>query len=229
MSKLICCSHHSKEHEHYSIQGSRLPFHEGKTKWSLMNFSTDLPKHEQIMVFKDVFSELQSHMAFLKFQSSEDPDPSDEDTIKVYFTNKYNKYVVNGVAWDSPFIFKNNPSTIAVGYFPDSQYRGHIFVDDTKFFTLKHESQGFRLRQIIKHELGHILGLRHTDAPNDLMNPIYSPDSDFTEDTLMGLATLYKQERIKSLQTLDAKILIETTMVTKKPKKLNWFTKLFGL
>jgi hypothetical protein len=223
--KKIKCSH-KETHQAYSVQGSKMPFKNGVTEWSLMNFSKDLPKHEQILIFKDVFCEFQSHMPFLKFKSIKSLSHENMGSIKAYFVNKNGDINLKNGVLRCPFKF--DKETIAVGYFPNSEERGHIYIDDTKFFTLKNEKQGYKLKQVLKHEIGHILGLRHSANPEDLMYPKYSPIADFTKDSISGLIHIYEDDIKKSFKrSINAQVLLETVLEDKVLKKRNFFKRIF--
>ena len=66
---------------------------------------------------------------------------------------------------------------LAHGYFPPvngDTAAGDIHFDTADSWKLGWGGPGFNIYQVLAHEVGHALGLGHTDVPNSLMNPFYS-------------------------------------------------------
>ena len=70
---------------------------------------------------------------------------------------------------DMPF---DGPGGIyAHAYFPKG---GHIHFDDDERYTA-HSNSGFNLQFVAMHEMGHALGLEHSDVAESVMSPHYEP------------------------------------------------------
>lgn len=71
-------------------------------------------------------------------------------------------------------------STLAVGFFPPpngNTAAGDIFFDAGENWTINSldgNTSTIDVYQVAAHEIGHAIGLAHTDVPNSLMNPYYS-------------------------------------------------------
>ena len=70
----------------------------------------------------------------------------------------------DGDAFDGP------GGTLAHAYFP--QYGGDVHVDDTEFWTID-SFKGTNILQTMVHEIGHSLGLSHSDVRAAIMAPFY--------------------------------------------------------
>ena len=95
--------------------------------------------------------------------------------------------------------FDGPGGTLAHAYFP--QYGGDVHLDDTEYWTIE-SFKGTNLLQSITHELGHSLGLSHSDVRNAMMAPFYRG-----WDPYMRL----DQDDIIAIQALYGKKLLETT------------------
>jgi len=89
--------------------------------------------------------------------------------------------------------FDGPGGTLAHAYFP--QFGGDIHIDSSESWTLRTVT-GTNLLQTITHEIGHSLGLSHSDVGNSVMAPFYrhyDPDqpSLLTGDDVKAIQTLY--------------------------------------
>merc|ERR1719474_1452987 len=90
--------------------------------------------------------------------------------------------------------FDGPGGTLAHAYFP--QYGGDIHVDDTEYWTIS-SYRGTNLLQTMTHELGHSLGLSHSDVRSAIMAPFYrgwDPFMKLDEDDVRAIQSLYGQK-----------------------------------
>lgn len=97
-----------------------------------------------------------------------------------------------GHAFDGPF------GVLAHGYYPPNNggsQAGDMHYDETECWEAGLDGIGdgcFSIYQVTAHEIGHALGLDHTDVPDSLMNPFYSEA--FTgpqADDIAGMQRIY--------------------------------------
>ena len=90
--------------------------------------------------------------------------------------------------------------TLAHAYFP--QFGGDVHVDDTEYWTIG-EYKGTNLLQTMVHELGHSLGLSHSDVRDAIMAPFYrgwDPNFKLSADDKRAIQALYGKKVIKTPQ-----------------------------
>ena len=85
--------------------------------------------------------------------------------------------------------FDKSGGTLAHAFFPrQGRASGDMHFDDDEFWTLGSFS-GINLTQVAVHEIGHSLGLEHTNVRGAIMFPSYEgyrPDLDLAEDDIRG-------------------------------------------
>lgn len=111
----------------------------------------------------------------------------------VHIEIRFEKYEHgDGDSFDGP------GGTLAHAYFP--QYGGDVHVDDTEYWTIS-SYRGTNLLQTMTHELGHSLGLSHSDVRTAIMAPFYrgwDPFIKLDEDDKRAIQSLYGRKVIKN-------------------------------
>ncbi len=90
-------------------------------------------------------------------------------------------------------------TTLAYAFIPPdigSGIAGDIFFDTQDQWDIGFGGAGVDIFQVAAHEIGHALGLAHTDVPNSLMNPAYSEAFVGPQpDDIAGMQFIYGQRR----------------------------------
>ena len=79
------------------------------------------------------------------------------------------------------------------------QYGGDVHVDDTEFWTIE-SFKGTNILQTMVHEIGHSLGLSHSDVRAAIMAPFYKgwdPNMKLDKDDIKGIQALYGEKQDK--------------------------------
>jgi len=113
-------------------------------------------------------------------------------TGSVHIDIRFEKYEHgDGDPFDGP------GGTLAHAFFP--QYGGDIHVDESELWT-KDSFKGTNLLQTMAHEIGHSLGLSHSDKRDALMAPFYKgwePNLQLDQDDIRGIQALYGESKPK--------------------------------
>ncbi|XP_038056479.1 matrix metalloproteinase-14-like [Patiria miniata] len=91
------------------------------------------------------------------------------------------------------YAFDGRGGTLAHAFFPGADIGGDAHFDDDETFTYA-SYEGTNLFTVAAHELGHSLGLGHSDVPGALMAPYYQgydPEFRLLYDDIAGIQSLY--------------------------------------
>lgn len=95
----------------------------------------------------------------------------------------------DGSSFDGP------GNTLAHGFFPPpcgGANSGDLHFDEDELWIDGPGNNGFVLLQVAIHEIGHLLGLSHSQDPTAIMFPTYSPDrANLAQDDIDGIRALY--------------------------------------
>ena len=93
--------------------------------------------------------------------------------------------------------FDGRGGTLAHAFFPI--YGGDVHFDDDERWTDNFDS-GTNLLMTASHELGHSLGLAHSDVRGSVMSPFYTPYKNglkLHKDDIEGIQALYGRRSVK--------------------------------
>lgn len=175
-------------HEAYSVSKAA-PFNKKREIfWTVINYSKDLDTSTQMITLIDIFLAWERRMPFMYFKRTDDITKA---WIKIWWTDK------NGDCKDkngkflkkSEFDFSRNPGVLAVAY----RGTGDIYFNDALYWSIKNDKSKSSYNLVVagKHEVGHILGIRHTSADGDIMKAEYNETNDFTGDTDDAIEVLF--------------------------------------
>jgi len=162
----------------FAAQGSR--WSKSLIKYKLFNFTLDLPRttveRDMEMAFK-----LWSDVAMLSFRRQRFASAD----IDIMF--------VAGAHLDGNKIgtFDGAGGTLAHAFYP--RFGGNIHFDEDETWTSGSYS-GTNLLQVATHEIGHSLGLRHSEVKESIMAPFYKgyvPNLVLHADDISGIRSIY--------------------------------------
>lgn len=156
----------------------------GKIYWHLdeKNLSQDLNKFQIIFGIENAFKDWQ------KFINPTFSSTNDIEQAAIVF-----RFMSNG-SEDLPFEFESD--TLAYAFFPEGESLGihsDIYMNDFFNWGIMHTESGYNMYKVVVHEIGHALGLDHSENDIDIMFPSYQPNDSvkITQDTIDGLTRLY--------------------------------------
>uniref|UniRef100_A0A672IWQ0 Matrilysin-like n=1 Tax=Salarias fasciatus TaxID=181472 RepID=A0A672IWQ0_SALFA len=104
------------------------------------------------------------------------------------------------------FPFDGPGGVLAHAFQPGEGIGGDVHFDDDETWTV-FESNGYNLFAVAAHELGHSLGLTHSQDPSSIMYPTYrhhsSTQYSLSADDEQGIQTLYGEYSVQQLTQKD--------------------------
>ncbi|MDN5204914.1 matrixin family metalloprotease [Fulvivirgaceae bacterium BMA10] len=93
--------------------------------------------------------------------------------------------------------------TLAHAFYPPpcgGRHSGELHFDDAEAFANRHSTSKIDLKAVAIHEIGHLLGLRHSDKKSAIMYPSYNPKQlVLGDDDIAGIQKLYGLPKLKFL------------------------------
>ncbi|KAG8201980.1 hypothetical protein JTE90_027453 [Oedothorax gibbosus] len=167
----------SKRKKRYAIQGSR---------WHMNNLNYRISKYprkirDRALVDNEIARALQawSDVTNIKFFNNEKEDVTHVDI----------RFEHGDHGDGSPF--EGRGHTLAHAFFPHCGSDAHF--DDDEEWTIN-EDNGTNLFQVVVHEIGHSLGLDHSDVEDSVMTPFYEgyvPQKTLDRDDIESVQILY--------------------------------------
>ena len=168
----------------YTLQNK---WDKNKLTWRVTKFPTnDLTKELVILSLERAFSVWEAH-ADLKFTQTEEG----VGDIEIRWESREHREQGHGEQCDP---FDQSGGTLAHTFYPNQgRASGDMHFDDDEFWTLGSFS-GINLTQVAVHEIGHGLGLDHTNVKSAIMFPSYEgyrPELDLARDDIERIQALY--------------------------------------
>lgn len=169
-----------------------------KSRWQkneityyIHSYSTDLPTSTQDQIFKNAFDTWSAvtPLIFSKVNNS-----SQADIIIGFGSGRHcDLYQVSGDVCKNDFDGPNR--NLAHCYFPgQGAISGDAHFDEDEFFVEGYNGYQIDLLSVAVHELGHGLGLGHSDDRNAIMFKTYNPNrtnASLGTDDILGIQELY--------------------------------------
>lgn len=178
---------------HRSVTGRLSPFVTVGAKWeknsltyTFLNATPDLPVDRQREVIREAFSRW-SGVSALEF--GEVPDTESSDLSIGFHRGSHGD--------GAPFDDAGGPdgNTLAHAFFPPPAgggWAGSLHFDEFERWKDQPGGEGLRLYNVSLHEIGHLLGLAHSQDQNAIMYAYYAEDrNDLRADDIAGIQSLY--------------------------------------
>lgn len=196
------------------IQRSRRYVHQGSywrknfLTWRLEGRGRTLDRETIRKVMKKAFT-YWSDITNLDFKEVNGNDPD----IWVKFVTRYH---------NDPYAFDGRGGTLAHAFYPHNNVglSGDVHFDDDEDYTYK-SPRGRNLLWVATHEIGHSIGLDHSNVREAVMYPWYTkykPGFKLQYDDILGIQSLYGSRSKLKTTTTTTTTKTTTTTTTTTPK-----------
>ena len=178
----------AKRKKRYVLQGSR---------WQVKGLTYRINKYPSTFRLSKSDVDKTVAKAFKMWEDSTDLTFKRKETGSVNIEIRFERYEHGD---GDPF--DGAGGTLAHAYFP--QFGGDIHVDDTEYWSIN-SYKGTNLLQTMVHELGHSLGLSHSDVRDAIMAPFYrgwDPNFKLSSDDTRAIQALYGR-KVKKTPTIE--------------------------
>jgi len=170
-----------KEKASYVLQGSR---------WQIKHLTYRIFKYPAPGRLSNAEVDTAVREAFEMWEAVTDLTFTRQNSGQVHIEIRFDRYEHgDGDPFDGP------GGTLAHAYFP--QFGGDMHIDDSEYWSVQ-SFKGTNLKQTIVHELGHSLGLSHSDRREAVMAPFYrgwDPHLKLSADDQKAIQSLYGKKR----------------------------------
>ncbi|NP_001296676.1 matrix metalloproteinase-14-like precursor [Hydra vulgaris] len=172
----------------YTLQGTT--WKKNELTWKLLNNNNDgLTRGEIETTLHKAFSmwEAVTNLKFRQLQINENKKAD----IEIKFAQGYH---------DDPYSFDGFGGTLAHAFYPHTNegLSGDVHFDDAEKFTIE-SPEGRSLLWVAVHEIGHSIGLEHSNVKEALMFPWYRVqdvrDIQLSDDDVLGIQSIYGSKK----------------------------------
>ncbi|KAH9515042.1 hypothetical protein Btru_018956 [Bulinus truncatus] len=175
-----------RRHKRYSFprraDGSPLRWDTPELTWALQNPSQQLSENEQKQVMKEALR-IWAEVVPITFR--EERRPGEEPDIVIKFASGRHGPSHDPVFDGSP---QDRPNILAHAWGPNPNPKG--IAGDVHFDAQDRWSRDFLLAVAV-HELGHTMGLHHSNDQTAIMYPLYQTSVELAVDDIRGIKDMY--------------------------------------
>ncbi len=151
--------------------------HEALGKWNKRELNVYIENNRNSYLMKKAFGDWETATnKAIRFEFIENPSDAD---ITVYFVDKCSEFAEHAVGLTYPDIDKN-------GNFRHAKIEIAKYPDEGKI-----KLSNLDLTKIMRHEIGHSIGLEHTNIPYSIMNPTIDRVLNITKDDIKIFKEIY--------------------------------------
>ncbi|XP_066922541.1 uncharacterized protein [Clytia hemisphaerica] len=186
-------------------------------KWTLENSGRTLDSSIiKINLRKafDFWSQV-TNLIFIEIPESQVGEPgfekNDIEILVSFVTGQHN----------DPYWFDGPDGTLAHAFYPLTNVglSGDIHFDDDENYTIQ-SKDGYNFLWVAVHEIGHSIGLEHSDFDDAVMYPwftAYDPDLQLSLDDIFGIQSIYGAKDVPQTATTTTATTTTTTTPTPEP------------